>query len=67
MDRAVLKQNIEGFSKLGIGIEQTNTGTGLLAFIISVRYRTEKILNFIGLVRNWTGLGIVSFFILVPY
>jgi hypothetical protein len=47
---------------LSIGIEQTNAGIGIPASRILVWYRTQKMPDFIGLVRYQTCSGIVSFF-----
>ncbi len=52
-------------AQLGIGIAQTKAGIGIPSFRISVRYLTEKMHDFIGLVWFQTGPGIFVFFI--PY
>jgi hypothetical protein len=49
-------------SQLGIGIEETNAGIGILASMISVQYWNKKIPDCISLVRYRTGSGTVSFF-----
>jgi hypothetical protein len=47
---------------LGIGIEETNAGIGILASRILVQYRTNKMPDCVSLVRCRTCSGIVSFF-----
>jgi hypothetical protein len=49
-------------SKLGISIKKTNSGIGIPASTNSVRQRTKKMLDCVGLVWYRTSSGIVSFF-----
>ncbi len=49
-------------AQLGIGIQETNAGIGIPASIISVRHRTKKLPDCLGLIRYRTCPGIVSFF-----
>ncbi len=48
--------------KLGIGIEETNTGIGTPAYMISVWYQNKKMPDSISLVQYRTGSGAISFF-----
>jgi hypothetical protein len=50
------------YTKLGIGIEETNAGIGIPASMISVRYRNKKMPDCISLVQYWIDSGTVSFF-----
>jgi hypothetical protein len=47
--------------KLGIGIEETNSGIGIPASMISVRYRNKKMPDCISLVRYRIDSVTVSF------
>jgi hypothetical protein len=59
--RQALAHLILGAS-LGIGIEETNAGIGVPAYIISVRYRTKQMPDCVGLVRYRISSGVVSFY-----
>jgi hypothetical protein len=43
---------------VGIGIQKTNAGIGILTSIISVRYRTKKMPDCVFLFQHRTGSGI---------
>ncbi len=52
---------------MGVGIEETNAGIGILASIISVQYRTKKMLDCIGLVWYWLGPAILTVLSLLSF
>jgi hypothetical protein len=47
---------------VGIGIQKTNAGIGISASVISVRYRTKKMQDWVVLFRYRIGSGIVTYF-----
>jgi hypothetical protein len=52
--------------KHDFGIEETNAGIGIPASVVSVRYRTKKMPDCLGVVQYRSSTGIVSFCISVP-